>query len=247
MSRRNIGRPPPRSRSRPPRRRRAAAAAPELRPPRLPAQRPGPAGGTRDENRRARLRQLGEAALHLFLAEGIPAVTIDQIVERAGVAKGSFYRYFRDKEELVASLVEPLAEKVAAVFASSRAALAAAGGPGEVSAAYLDLARQVAEVIAAHPRAALLYLQESRGPGSGARAPITKLAEQVADLAEALSAHASDHGLLRDLDARVQGLVVLGAVERLLYDFLSGRRVASRPEQVSAIVVTIILDGVRRR
>jgi AcrR family transcriptional regulator len=244
MSRRNIGRPPARVRGS---RTRAAAGEAALRPPRLPALRPGPAGGTRDANRRERLRQLGEAALELFLSEGIPGVTIDQIVDRAGVAKGSFYRYFRDKEELVASLLEPLAARMADVFARASAGLSGAGEPGEVSSAYLDLAQQVAALIAAHPRAALLYLQESRGPGGGARAPVRRLADQVADLAEALSAHARDHGLLRDLDARVQGLVVLGAVERLLYDFLSGRRVASRPEQVSALVVTIILDGVRRR
>ena len=240
MSRRITG-------TRPPRRRRRVSAESALRPPRLPALRPGPAGGARDANRRERLRQLGEAALELFLSHGIPEVTIDQIVERAGVAKGSFYRYFRDKEELVASLLEPLAAKIATAFDSSRAALTTAGGPAEVSTAYLDLARQVAEVIAGHPRAALLYLQESRGPGGGARAPVLRLAERVADLAEALSVHARDHGLLRDLDPRVQGLVVLGAVERLLHDFLSGRRVASRPDQVSALVVTIILDGVRRR
>ncbi len=238
----------PTRRPSPPRpRRRRTAAEGALRPPRLPAQRPGPAGGARDANRRARLGQLGDAALDLFLAHGIPGVTIDQIVERAGVAKGSFYRYFRDKEELVASLLEPLAEKVAAAFAGSRAALAGARGPTEVSAAYLELARNVGEVITAHPRAALLYLQESRGPGTGARAPVRRLADQVADLAEALSVHARDRGLLRDLDARVQGLVVLGAVERLLHDFLSGRRVAARPEQVSSLLVTIILDGVRRR
>src|SRR5688500_3148300 len=102
MSRRNIDRT-----GRPPRRRRGAPAGEAaLRPPRLPALRPGPVGGARDANRLARLGQLGESALELFLAEGIPYVTIDQIVERAGVAKGSFYRYFRDKEELVASLLE---------------------------------------------------------------------------------------------------------------------------------------------
>jgi len=246
MSRRTIPTEPPPARARPPRRRPGPAEA-ALRPPRLPALRPGPAGGARDENRRARLRQIGESALDLFLAEGIPSVTIDQIVERAGVAKGSFYRYFRDKEELVAGLLEPLAENVASVFSTSRAALASAQGSGELSTAYLDLARQVAEMIAAHPRAALLYLQESRAPGAGARSPVRRLAEQLTDLAEALSAHARDRGLIRDLDARVQGLVVLGAVERLLHDFLSGRRVASRPEEVSSLVVTIILDGVRRR
>jgi AcrR family transcriptional regulator len=223
------------------------AADPPVRPPRLPLQRPGRAGGARDANRRARLSQIAEAALGLFLEQGIPAVSIDQIVDAAGVAKGSFYRYFHDKEELVGALVDPLARGVAAAFAECRDALSRAQGPDEVSGSYLALARTVAGAIVAHPRAALLYLQESRGPSSGARAPICRLADEVADRAEQLSRHACDHGLLRDLDPRVQGLVVLGAVERLLYDFLSGRRPQARADVISATVVTIILDGVRQR
>ena len=232
---------------RPPGRRRTGASSPAVRPPRLPLHRPGPAGGTRDANRRARLAQIADAALALFLDQGIPAVSIDQIVERAGVAKGSFYRYFRDKEELVGALLEPLVEAIGHAFSECRSALSRAASPEEVSASYLELARTVATAIAAQPRAAQLYLQEARGPAVGARAPVRRLADDIADCAEQLSRHACDHGLLRQFDPRVQALVVLGAVERLLYEFLSGRRFASRPEAVSAMVVSIILDGVRQR
>ena len=232
---------------RPPGRRRAGALGPPLRPPRLPLHRPGPAGGTRDANRRARLAQIADAALDLFLEQGVPAVSIDQIVDRAGVAKGSFYRYFRDKEELVGALLEPLELAIGKAFTDCRSALSRASSAEELSASYLDLARSVAMAIAAQPRAALLYLQEARGPAAGARAPLRRLADDIADRAEQLSRHACDHGLLRQFDPRVQGLVVLGAVERLLYEFLSGRRIAARPEAVSAMVVSIILDGVRQR
>ena len=231
----------------PPGRKRGAGATPAVRPPRLPLHRPGPAGGARDANRRARLTQIAEAALTLFLEQGIPAVSIDQIVERAGVAKGSFYRYFRDKEELVGALLEPLADAIGRAFTDCRSALPRASTAEELSASYLDLARAVAVAIAAQPRAALLYLQEARGPASGARAPVRRLADEIADRAEQLSRHACDHGLLRQFEPRVQGLVVLGAVERLLYDFLLGRRIAARPEAVAAMVVSIILDGVRQR
>ena len=231
----------------PPGRKRGPAAAPAVRPPRLPLHRPGPAGGARDANRRARLSQIGEASLTLFLEQGIPAVSIDQIVERAGVAKGSFYRYFRDKEELVGTLLEPLVDAIGRAFTDCRTALSRASNAEELSASYLELARSVAAAIAAQPRAALLYLQEARGPALGARAPVRRLADEIADRAEQLSRHACDHGLLRQFDPRVQGLVVLGAVERLLYDFLSGRRIAARPEAVAAMVVSIILDGVRQR
>lgn len=232
---------------RPPGRKRGGVAAPAVRPPRLPLHRPGPAGGARDANRRARLSQIAEAALLLFLEQGIPAVSIDQIVDRAGVAKGSFYRYFRDKEELVGALLEPLVEAIGRAFSDCRSALSRASNPEELSASYLELARSVAGAIATQPRAALLYLQEARGPAAGARAPVRRLADEIADRAEQLSRHACDHGLLRQFDPRVQGLVVLGAVERLLYDFLSGRRIAARPDAVAAMVVSIILDGVRQR
>src|SRR4051794_12198344 len=71
-------------------------------------QRPGPIGGKRDENRRQKNKDLQAAALELFLRKGIEGTTIDDIVERAGVAKGSFYRYFNDKDALARALVHDL-------------------------------------------------------------------------------------------------------------------------------------------
>ena len=44
-----------------------------------------------------------EAASELFYREGIRAVGVDTIVERAGVAKMSLYKNFRSKDELVAA------------------------------------------------------------------------------------------------------------------------------------------------
>jgi len=44
--------------------------------------------------------RLVEAAYQLFLEQGFDAVSIQEIAERAGVAKGTFYLYFRDKDDL---------------------------------------------------------------------------------------------------------------------------------------------------
>ena len=41
-------------------------------------------------------------------------VSISSIVARAGIAKGSFYQYFEDKEDLYGYLVSLIAEKKAA-------------------------------------------------------------------------------------------------------------------------------------
>lgn len=53
-----------------------------------------------------RTGDLMAAAAALFIAKGIEATTIDDIVLRAGVAKGTFYHYFATKTDVVLALRE---------------------------------------------------------------------------------------------------------------------------------------------
>ena len=50
--------------------------------------------------RDALLRACGD----LLFEQPIDAITINEIVQRAGVAKGSFYNHFPDKESLAATV-----------------------------------------------------------------------------------------------------------------------------------------------
>ncbi len=59
-------------------------------------------------------------AARLFRERGIKSVSIDEIVQAAGIAKGTFYLYFRTKDELLAKMAE-------AVIARMAEAVAAAG------------------------------------------------------------------------------------------------------------------------
>ncbi|WP_298380241.1 TetR/AcrR family transcriptional regulator [uncultured Bradyrhizobium sp.] len=51
-----------------------------------------------------RVDDLMSAAAALFIAKGIDATTIDDIVTRAGVAKGTFYHYFSTKADVIVAL-----------------------------------------------------------------------------------------------------------------------------------------------
>src|SRR5438034_1295120 len=48
--------------------------------------------------------RIDAAALHLFAERGADATPVPMIAERAGVGVGSLYRYYGNKEELVARL-----------------------------------------------------------------------------------------------------------------------------------------------
>ncbi len=65
-----------------------------------------PVGGSRQDRRtRATQRRLLKAARELFAEKGIDLTTIDDITQRADVAKGTFYYHFTDKNEVIAVLI----------------------------------------------------------------------------------------------------------------------------------------------
>lgn len=61
--------------------------------------------GKVDENKRQKKEALFNTAYDLFMQKGFNSTTISDIVERAGVAKGTFYLYFKDKYDLKNKLI----------------------------------------------------------------------------------------------------------------------------------------------
>ncbi len=73
------------------------------------------------ENKSMKMAKLCDAAYELFISNGIQNTVIDDIVKRAGVAKGTFYLYCKDKYDLVDKII---LKKSAAVFESAMTAVA---------------------------------------------------------------------------------------------------------------------------
>ncbi|MDN3262803.1 helix-turn-helix domain-containing protein [Streptomyces sp. CSDS2] len=77
------------------------------------------------EDRRTRRsrRALGAALVELVLERGFTALTVEDITERADVARATFYAHFRDKEDLfarvTADLLTELGERLAPAVADS--------------------------------------------------------------------------------------------------------------------------------
>jgi AcrR family transcriptional regulator len=63
------------------------------------------AGGARAKRGAVRREAILAAALEEFSARGFAAARLDDVARRAGIAKGTIYLYFRDKETLFQELV----------------------------------------------------------------------------------------------------------------------------------------------
>lgn len=68
--------------------------------------------GKVDHNKQQKRTSLLDTAFHLFTSRGIHNTSIADIVESAGVAKGTFYLYFKDKYDIRNKLIAHKASEV---------------------------------------------------------------------------------------------------------------------------------------
>lgn len=210
---------------------------------RPPSRRPGRAGGKRDTNRRERTDSLYKAALTLFLERGIENVTVDEIAKAAGTAKGNFYRYATDKRELVDALMNPVAAGFDSAFSKCEESLARATSAGQLTASFMGLALELFDIVKHHPDVVRLWLQESRAPGVGARAPIATFEQRLTARTVELTTAAHRHGLLKKIPPTVSALAVVGAVERLLIAHLRDNAFPN-PADVVRHLVQLVMEGI---
>ena len=186
--------------------------------------------------------QLLEVAAQVFADRGYRAATVDEIVAKAALSKGTFYWYFESKEELFAALLEERidrpARRLMEVTRSASAVEATAPVVSHGLAALFEQQREVVLLLHEYWSAALRderlrgrYLErQSALRDTLARAlaarhartgvplaiPADALATAFMALAEGLSFEA-----LIDSDAVEEGL--LGEIFSLVYDGMAAR------------------------
>jgi AcrR family transcriptional regulator len=112
------------------------------------------------ERKEARRRKLLSEAIRLFGEHGFHATTVPMIVAAADSSTGTFYLYFRNKEDVFAAALEWLDEHITAAI---NQAMAGAGPDvlAHMKAAVVGLVRFLAE----HPEEARILIVESSGLG----------------------------------------------------------------------------------
>ena len=68
-----------------------------------------------EERREGTIRAIASAARRLFASRGFDATTIDDIAERAQVAKGAVYHHFSSKEEIFVRVLDEVQGEIAAL------------------------------------------------------------------------------------------------------------------------------------
>lgn len=191
--------------------------------------------GKREENKRKKREAMLAAGLAAFSAEGYERASIETVAREAGVARGTFYLYFEDKLALFRALVLPWTDGLAEMVDQVDATIAEIDDPARLAEVYEGMALQIAMLGLAHSEVILLVFRELRGATEAG----TFLREEEARMlasAERITAHARDRGLIRVQRPAVVARMVLGAVERMTFDVLTGVELGPPLEVASEIV-----------
>jgi len=161
-----------------------------------------------------------EAAVKVFASRGFHQSTISQVAREAGVADGTIYLYFRNKDDILVQFFEYKARQV---FDCFRHAVDRAGNSVEK---LRNLVRVHLAEFQRDPDMAVVYQAETHQSSRLVEAQIRDMAKMYLDIiAEIVEQGQSEGSIRQDLYLGVVKRFILGAVEEVISTWLhSGRR-----------------------
>jgi AcrR family transcriptional regulator len=194
--------------------------------------------GRREENKAQKRERLLSEGLRLFLDQGYDRASIEQVAAAADVARGTFYLYFPNKLALYDALVERWATPLYDAIREADHKLQSAVSKADLFVIYLEMAQAIAAIAFQHKDEMLLGFREARHPGeAGESHRRREIAFEKA--ATELTRHAAERGLIVVEDPRITTLVILGAAERLFYEWLRGEDLGDPLAQAGTVMAIV--------
>lgn len=166
------------------------------------------------ENKRDRIRQ---AAIRVFSEKGYHEARADEIAQAAGVAVGTIYNYFNNKEDILLHIFSKEFEQRKRFYE-------------ELRQSGLPVVEQVRRILADHfaglgPRRELMQvlLRERFKPGGELKAELAQLYQEIVGYVEELIREGIAEGWLRPCNPKIIAHAIFGTVESaigcgMLYD-----------------------------
>jgi AcrR family transcriptional regulator len=181
-------------------------------------------------------RTIQEAVIRLMFRDGVAAVTMERVAQEAGIAKGTIYLHYRDKQELLDEVKEsslaPLMTKLDEIFRGDGAPERKLQQYALRYLNYFDEHRDLFRI--------LLYEREVTRNRRGDR--YRKL---VGDVARAVEAGIRD-GSFREVDARNVAAMFVESN----FAILNQRLLTDKPRPVeddAELIADVFLRGIRKR
>lgn len=190
-----------------------------------------------------RRQQLIDAGMAVFAEKGYHRTKVSDIVQRAGVAQGTFYLYFESKKSLFLTLLDEF-------FSLIEQALTNANLTVDRTQTSADVARQIREAIFRilvvyrdNVTLARIFLREAVGLEPDFAQAWEGFTDRLAAWGETYLDQAIERRLLAPQNSRVVAYCVVGMMERVAYHWLA-RDTADDLNSLADTVARFELTGI---
>lgn len=192
---------------------------------------------TREERREDRRDALKAAAADVFAEFGYHAAKVSQIVERVGVAQGTFYLYYESKQQIFGELL--------ADFLTLVVQTVAAWEPAELDSREVfheELTRvglMLTTVTLDNQALAAIFFREALAVAPEFDAMIHEFYDTLAAMLTDFNATLHSRGLIRSANFKVLAYMTIGMVERIIREYVVAEtlRDVEPPEIVDHLVM----------
>lgn len=185
-----------------------------------------------------RRSQVLSCAAELFAERGYHQTTVDHIVKRAAIARGTFYLYFKDKrsifEELLDTFLAALRERIIRIDPSL--------GRERCLLLMRQNIRGVIEVCLQHRALSKILLSEAVGLDSDFAAKLLEFDGEATTLLQSSLFLGQQMGVVRSCQVPVVAIFIYGALKELMYQVVMNRIEVGVEEAVEQML-SLYLEG----
>lgn len=198
--------------------------------------------GSGQKRRERRHAQILDAARDLFVQRGYHATTVDDIVGRVEVARGTFYLYFSDKRAVLEALVDGFFERITAAIRSIDLGDTERPPLAQLRANILRLC----ELALAEPAMMKILLYDVPGLDSELDAKLRDFYAALRRFLEESLEEGQRIGLVREGDRAIMVALGLGGLKEILLTAVTAERPAS-PERLTDEIMRFFESGLLAR
>ncbi|MGZ7031420.1 MAG: TetR/AcrR family transcriptional regulator [Thermoanaerobaculia bacterium] len=189
-----------------------------------------------------RIRSIQEATMRVIARKGMAAATMQEIADEAGVAKGTIYLYFRDRDELVEKTFET------AITDLHKRVDDAMSGSGSFETRLRAMITAALEFFRANREFFRLYAtlripegtpQQQRRQQRNCKPQYQSRIERFAGLLQ----EAMDRGEIRAMNARRLAIFLIEGINAIVIDRVMEEAPPSEEDDVE-LMATVILNGI---
>jgi len=153
-----------------------------------------------------------DSARKVFAEKGYHAAGVADIIEAAGVARGTFYLYFESKRAIFDELLDLLFHEIETQI---RRVDPSAGAEGS-AVQMLENVGRVFDALLRNRDLTRILLREAVGLDAGFDRKLDEFYKRLAGLIERSLRSGREMGIVREVDLRVAPLMILGALKQVL-------------------------------